>query len=62
MTTDQRFDRIDRYMLEFREEVVRRPDAVDHRLDILSATVANFDSRFPPITKALLDWKRKSQS
>ena len=55
MTTDQRFDRIDQYLLELREEVVRRLDVIDHRLEMLSATVANVDSRLPPLTKAMLD-------
>jgi hypothetical protein len=63
MTTDERFDRIDgsiqtltRYVLELREETANRLETIDNRLDILSSTVANLDSRLPPLTKAILDF------
>jgi archaellum component FlaC len=70
MTADERFDRIDdsfqriddsfqrltRYIMEFREEATQRFQVIDHRLEMLSATVANIDARFPPLTKSLLDF------
>ena len=63
MTVDERFDRLDesvsrlsRYVTEMREESTHRFDVIDQRLDILSATVASLDSRFPPLTKAILDF------
>jgi len=62
MTQDERFDRIDdsnerltRYVLELRDETAHRLDVIDHRLDMISATVASLDSRLPPLTKAILD-------
>ena len=68
MTMDERFDRIDRpiqaltqtvdaltqYVLDFRQETASRFQTVETRLDVLSATVASIDSRFPALTKAIL--------
>jgi hypothetical protein len=56
MTIDERFDRLEQYILDLRQEIAGRLDTVDGRLDILSSTVANLDSRLPPLTKALLDF------
>jgi SMC interacting uncharacterized protein involved in chromosome segregation len=63
MTTDERFDRIDRsiealtnYVLDLRQEAASRFQTIENRLDILSSTVANIDSRLPALTKAILDF------
>jgi hypothetical protein len=63
MTTDERFDRVDhsiqtltQCVLDFRQEAADRFQAIDSRLDILSSTVANLDSRLPALTKAILDF------
>ena len=63
MNTDERFDRIDhsietptKYVLDLRQEAAGRLQNVDNRLDILSSTVANLDSRLPALTKAILDF------
>jgi hypothetical protein len=63
MTADERFDRIDRsietltqYVLDLRQETATRLQTIDNRLDILSSTVANLDSRLPALTKAILDF------
>src|SRR5437016_13855863 len=44
------------YVLEMREEIASRLDILDRRLDIFAATTANMESRFPPLTKAILDF------
>jgi len=61
MTSDERFDRIDgsienlvKDILDVRLEVATRFQTIENRLDILSSTVANIDSRLPPLTKAIL--------
>jgi vacuolar-type H+-ATPase subunit I/STV1 len=63
MTTDERFDRIERsietltqYVLDFRQETASRFQTIETRLDVLSATVASIDSRFPSLTKAIFDF------
>jgi len=70
MTTDERFDRIDRsletltqridaltqYVLDFRQETASRFQTIESRLDFLASSVANIESRFPPLTKAILDF------
>lgn len=63
MTSDERFDRIDgsienlvKDILDSRLEVATRLQTIENRLDILSSTVANIDSRLPPLTKAILDF------
>jgi SMC interacting uncharacterized protein involved in chromosome segregation len=63
MTTDERFDRIDgsieiltKYVLDLRQETAARFQTIENRLDILSSTVANVDSRLPALTKAILDF------
>jgi len=63
MTTDERFDRIDksiqdltRYVREFRTETINQLFTIETRLDVLSATVTSVDSRIPGLTKAILDF------
>jgi hypothetical protein len=60
MTTDERFDRLDRsvetltrYVLDLRQETAARLQTIENRLDMLASTVANIDSRLPALTKAL---------
>jgi phage shock protein A len=45
-----------RYVLDFRQETAERLHVIDNRLDTLSATVQNLDSRLPALTKAILDF------
>ena len=59
---DQRFERIEqaierltRYTMDFRTETVRQFELVDNRLDMLSATMSNFETRLVPLTKWMLD-------
>jgi hypothetical protein len=47
-----------RYMLDFRDEVARRLEFLENRVDILAANVKNMDDRFPILTKATLDFGR----
>jgi DNA repair ATPase RecN len=63
MTIDERLDRIDRslktlteYVLDLRQETANRLQTIDNRLDIVSSTLANVDSRLPALTKAVLDF------
>ena len=63
MTTDERFerlnsrfDRLDSYLLRFREETTQRLNVVDIRLDALSEVAASIDRQLPVITKAILDF------
>jgi len=70
VTTDERFDRLDRsvgdltrsvetltkYVLDLRQETAARFQTIENRLDILASTVANIDSRLPALTKAILDF------
>ena len=63
MTHDERFDRLDgsiqtltQYVLDLRQETASRLQTIDNRLDILSSTIANVDSRLPALTKAILDF------
>jgi prefoldin subunit 5 len=44
------------YLLDFRQETGSHLQTIDNRLDILSSTVANLDSRIPAPTKAILDF------
>jgi hypothetical protein len=55
MSTDERFDRLEKYLLEFRDEMSRRLEVIENRLDFLSTTVANLDARMPPMSNALLE-------
>ena len=59
----QRADRVARsietltqYVLDFRQETASRFQTIENRLDILSSTVANLESRFPALSKAILDF------
>jgi archaellum component FlaC len=70
MTHEDRFDRIDanierlsdtvktltQFVLDFRQETAQHFEVIDNRLDVLAAMVANMGSRFPPFTKAILDF------
>jgi archaellum component FlaC len=70
MTTDERFDRLDRsvgdlarsvetltrYVLDLRQETADRLQTIENRLDMLASTVTNIDSRLPALTKAILDF------
>jgi hypothetical protein len=53
---DATLARLSEYILEFRQETAQRLEVIENRLDVLTATVANMDSRFPPITRAILDF------
>ena len=62
MTTDERLDRIEKaierlegYVLGFRDETIRRLEIIEQRLDMLSATAATVDLRLGGISKAILD-------
>jgi chromosome segregation ATPase len=45
-----------RYVLDFREETIRHFEVIDNRLDVLSATVANIETRYPALSRAILDF------
>jgi hypothetical protein len=52
-------ERLTRYILDLREETRTRLQAVESRLEILSATMASIDardSRIPALTKAVVDF------
>jgi hypothetical protein len=53
-------ERLTQYLLDFRQETAQHFEVIDNRLEILTATVANIDSRFPPLTKAILDFGKVS--
>jgi chromosome segregation ATPase len=43
------------YLLDFREEVIKRFQTIDNRLEVFSAGFASFDSRIPALTKGIMD-------
>jgi hypothetical protein len=48
------------FVLDFRQETIQHLEVIDGRLDVLTATITSIDSRFPPLTKALLDFGKIS--
>jgi hypothetical protein len=56
--TNERFDSLTQYVLDFREETMNRLRLIESRLDLQAATLASIDSRdsrLPALTKAVLD-------
>jgi hypothetical protein len=56
--TDERFDSLTKYILDFREEASTRLRAIESRLDLQAAALTGIDareSRIPALTKAVLD-------
>ena len=67
---EERFDRIDKsierlfqaderssgYLLDFRREVAERFQVIENRLEITSLTLSSIETRFAPLTKAILDF------
>jgi DNA-binding FrmR family transcriptional regulator len=43
------------YLLDFREEVIKRFQTIDNRLEVFSAGFSSFDSRIPALTKGIID-------
>jgi prefoldin subunit 5 len=63
MTTEERLDRLERSfevltqsILDLRQEIATRLQAIDNRLDVLASTLASLDARQPALTKAILDF------
>jgi chromosome segregation ATPase len=60
IATNDRLDastaRLTNFMLEMRTEIIRRLDSIDQRLEFLGSSVLNMESRFPPVTKAIVDF------
>jgi hypothetical protein len=65
-TVDERFDRIDAsierlaerltgYILDLREETRTGMQALNSRLDVLSAVLTGIDSRLPALTKSVIE-------
>ena len=52
---DKRLDGLTKYVMDFREEAIKRLEVIESRLDILSLTLASIDSRVPVLTKGVLD-------
>jgi len=48
-------DRLTRYILDFRAEVLERFDSYEPRLQILSGTIQSIESKLLPFTKAVFD-------
>ncbi len=62
MTAAERFDRIEaalervsKYILHFRIDVIRQFEVIDRRLDVLGSTVSGFDSEMSVVTKSSFD-------
>lgn len=53
---DKRFDRVDDYLLRFRNEVTARLDVIENRLDTISPLLMGIEQRLQPLTKAVLDF------
>jgi len=53
---DANVGRLTEYVLEFRQETAQHFEVIDNRLDVLTATVANIEARFPTLTKGVLDF------
>src|SRR5580704_9927910 len=61
-TIDERFDRIDAsmerlsgYILDLREETRTGMQALNSRMDVLSAVLTGIDSRLPALTKSVIE-------
>lgn len=67
---EERFDRIDKsierlfqadertsgYLLDFRREVAERFQVLENRQEIIGLTLSSIETRFAPLTKAILDF------
>jgi chromosome segregation ATPase len=58
-TTAANFDRLTQFVLDFRGETVRQLEIIDNRLNIMAANINAIETRFAPMTKAMMEFGKE---